>query len=195
GAKVYAEGVANTASFPTSHPLFLGPFLRIAPAVRQVLSDADVLFAVGGDLLTLSLPSDIDPMPHGLDVIHLDTDPWELGKNYPTTVAILGDPKATLPDLLAAIESRMTSARRQQARERLVAVSAAKARQLEELKSRARAEAHRTPMTSLAAIAAVAEALPREAVVVDESISSAAGLRNLVASDDPQSFFGLRGGG
>ena len=50
-------------------------------------------------------------------------------------------------------------------------------------------------MTSLAAIAAVAEALPREAVVVDESISSAGGLRNLVASDDPQSFFGLRGGG
>ncbi len=195
GAPVYAEGVANTASFPTSHPLFRGAFARLAPAVRQVLSEADVLFSVGGDLLTLSLPSDIDPMPPGLDVIHLDTDPWELGKNYPTGVAILGDPKATLPDLLQALEARMTPARRRQARERLEATRAARSVQLEELRSRARAEAQRTPMTSLAAIAAVADALPPEAVVVDESISSGGGLRLLVRSDDPRSFYGLRGGG
>jgi benzoylformate decarboxylase len=41
----------------------------------------------------------------------------------------------------------------------------------------------------------VADALPAEAVVVDESISSGAGLRSLLRSDDPQSFYGLRGGG
>ena len=39
----------------------------------------------------------------GMPVVHLDTDPWELGKNYPADVAILGDPKATLPDLTAAL--------------------------------------------------------------------------------------------
>ena len=42
---------------------------------------------------------------------------------------------------------------------------------------------------------AVADALPSEAVVVDESISSGAGLRVLLRSDDPRSFYGLRGGG
>jgi benzoylformate decarboxylase len=195
GAPVYAEGVANTASFPSSHPLFRGPFLRVAPAVRQVLSEADLLFSVGGDLLTLSLPSDIDPMPPGLEVIHLDTDPWELGKNYPTGVAILGDPKATLPDLLAALEARLTPAGRGRARERLEATRAAKARQVEELRARAGVEAQRVPITPLAAISAVADALPPEAVVVDESISSGGGLRMLLRSDDPRSFFGLRGGG
>jgi benzoylformate decarboxylase len=195
GAPVYAEGVANTASFPASHPLFRGAFVRVAPAVRQILSQADVLFSVGGDLLTLSLPSDIDPMPPGLEVIHLDTDPWELGKNYPTAVAILGDPKATLPDLLAALEARMTPARHRQARERLEATRAAKARQVEEVRARARAEAHRIPITPLAVMSAVADALPPEAVVVDESISSSGGLRTLLRSDDPRSFFGLRGGG
>lgn len=195
GAPVYAEGVANTASFPASHPLFRGAFVRVAPAVRQILSQADVLFSVGGDLLTLSLPSDIDPMPPGVEVIHLDTDPWELGKNYPTAVAILGDPKATLPDLLAALEARMTPARRRQARERLEATREAKARQIEEVRARARAEAHRVPITPLAVMSAVADALPPEAVVVDESISSSGGLRTLLRSDDPRSFFGLRGGG
>jgi benzoylformate decarboxylase len=195
GAPVYAEGVANTASFPASHPLFRGTFVRLAPAIRQVLSQADVLFSVGGDLLTMSLPSDIDPMPPGLEVIHLDTDPWELGKNYPTRVAIFGDPKATLPDILAALESRMTPARRRRARERLDATRAVKARHVEELRARARAEAERVPMTPLVLVEAVAEALPPEAVVVDESISSGAGLRALLRSDDARSFYGLRGGG
>ena len=195
GAPVYAEGVANTASFPASHPLFRGSFVRVAPAVRQVLSDADVLFSVGADLITLSLPAEIDPMPPGLEVIHLDTDPWELGKNYPAKVAILGDPKATLPDLLAELEARLTPGRRRQARERLAATGAAKARHAEELRTRARAEAQRSPMTSLALMSTVADALPPDAVVVDESISSAFGLRSLLRSDDPQSFYGLRGGG
>ncbi len=195
GAPVYAEGVANTASFPSSHPLFRGALARVAPAVRQLLLDADVLFSVGGDLLTLSLPFDVDPMPPGLEVIHLDIDPWELGKNYPTGVAILGDPKATLPEILAAIEARMTPARRQQARERLLANRAAKSRQVEELRTRARAEAQRTPITPLAVMSAVADALPSEAVVVDESISSGGGLRVLLRSDDSRSFYGLRGGG
>jgi benzoylformate decarboxylase len=167
----------------------------VAPAVRQVLSDADVLFSVGADLITLSLPAEIDPMPPGLEVIHLDTDPWELGKNYPAKVAILGDPKATLPDLLAELEARLTPGRRRQARERLAATGAAKARHAEELRTRARAEAQRSPMTSLALMSAVADALPPDAVVVDESISSAFGLRSLLRSDDPQSFYGLRGGG
>jgi benzoylformate decarboxylase len=195
GAPVYAEGVASTASFPASHPLFRGTFVRVAPAVRQVLSEADVLFSVGGDLVTLSLPSDVEPMPPGLEVIHLDTDPWELGKNYPARVAILGDPKATLPDLLAELEPRLTPARRRRARERLAATGAAKARHAEELRARARAETQRTPITPLALMAAVADALPADAVVVDESISSGAGLRTLLRSDDPRSFYGLRGGG
>jgi benzoylformate decarboxylase len=32
-------------------------------------------------------------------------------------------------------------------------------------------------------------------VVIDETISSGAGIRSLIRSDDPQSFYGMRGGG
>jgi len=195
GAPVYAEGIANTASFPASHPLFRGTFVRVAPAIRQLFSQADVLFSVGGDLLTLSLPSDLDPMPPDLQIVHLDLDPWELGKNYPTPVAILGDPKATLPDLHAALEARLTPARRARARARLEETRVAKARHREELAAKARAEAQRSPIAPLALMHAVAEALPPEAVVVDETISSGAGLRTFLRSEDPKSFFGLRGGG
>jgi benzoylformate decarboxylase len=195
GAPVYAEAIPSTASFPASHPLFRGTLVRLAPAIRQVLAEADLLFSVGGDLLTLSLPADVDPIPDGLPIVHLDTDPWELGKNYPAAVAILGDPKATLPLLHAALESRLTPERRARARERFEAVRAARARHAEELAARARSEAPRVPITPLALMHAVAGALPPEAVVVDETISSGAGLRTFLRADDPQSFFGLRGGG
>jgi benzoylformate decarboxylase len=77
--------------------------IRTAPEVRKVLDQYDVLFSVGGDLFTLSLPHATDPMPPGMPLIHLDTDPWEIGKNYPAQVAILGDPKATLPGITGAI--------------------------------------------------------------------------------------------
>jgi benzoylformate decarboxylase len=195
GAPVYAEGVPSTASFPASHPLFRGALVRQAPAIRQVLLEADLLFSVGADLVTLSLPSDVEPVPEDLPIVHLDTDPWELGKNYPARVAILGDPKATLPELADLLEARLSPAGRRRARERFEATRAAKARQREELAARARAEAPRIPITPLALMHAVAEVLPPETVVVDETVSSGAGLRLLLRSDDPRSFFGLRGGG
>ena len=50
-------------------------------------------------------------------------------------------------------------------------------------------------MQPLALLHAIGETLPKDAVVVEEALSSAPGIRQLIRSDDPQSFFGLRGGG
>jgi benzoylformate decarboxylase len=195
GAPVYAEGVANTASFPSSHPLFHGAMPRLAPGIRAILQQHDVLFSVGGDLFTLSLPSDVEPMPEGLAIVHLDTDAWELGKNYAARAAILGDPKATLPELAALLSERMSAAQQAQARTRLDAARTAIAAEREALHAKARVEAGKTPLRPLALWQAMAEMLPRDVVVVEEALSSAPGLRQLLRSDDPQSFFGLRGGG
>src|SRR6202521_2061952 len=97
GAPVYAELVPSTASFPASHPLFHGTGARITPAIRKMLEQHDLLLSIGADLFTLSLPSDVQAIPPGLKIVHLDIDPWELGKNFPVDVGLLGDPKATLP--------------------------------------------------------------------------------------------------
>jgi len=47
----------------------------------------------------------------------------------------------------------------------------------------------------LALLEAIGDMLPNDAVVIEETLSSAPGIRSLIRSDDPQSFFGLRGGG
>ncbi|HEV2625719.1 MAG TPA: thiamine pyrophosphate-binding protein [Xanthobacteraceae bacterium] len=195
GAPVYSELVPSTASFPASHPLFRGAMTRMQGPIRKVLEQYDVLFSAGGDLFTLSLPSDIEPMPSSLTLIHLDTDPWELGKNYPPQVAILGDPKTTLPDITEAVRKAMSSGARGAARERLDAAKAATLAEREALKAKARDMAGQTPVQPLSLLHAIGETLPRDAVVIDETISSGAGIRSLIRSDDPQSFYGLRGGG
>ncbi|MFL5104957.1 MAG: thiamine pyrophosphate-binding protein [Xanthobacteraceae bacterium] len=195
GAPVYAELVPSSASFPASHPLFRGAMGRVTPAIRQVFDQYDLVFSVGADLFTLSLPSPVEPIPPGVPLIHLDIDAWELGKNYPAAVAILGDPKATLPDLTAALRQRMSAGQRAAARERLDAASEAIRREREALVAQARAAAAAKPIQPLALLHAIGETLPGDAVVVDETISSGVGIRQLMRSDDPQSFFGLRGGG
>ena len=195
GAPVYQECVPSTCSFPFTHPLFAGAFPRLGQPIRALLMQHDLVFSVGGDIFTLSLPSDIEPMPEGLPLIHLDLDPWEIGKNYPAKVAIQGDPKATLPDLAEALRRRLSADAVKASKSRAVEMGKAREAKIADLRKVASAEAGRTPITPLSLVASVADAVPDNAIVVDESISSGGGLRELLKPRDPKGFYGLRGGG
>ncbi len=195
GAPVLAECVPSTCSFPFTHPLYGGAMPRLAPAIRAQLLRHDLLFSVGGDLFTLSLPGDVDPMPPGLPVVHLDVNPWELGKNYPEAVAIHGDPKATLPELAEHVRRETGPTGHPQAGARIAAARSARQGVLADLAQRARRESGTVPMHPLALVNAIAETLPADVVVIDESISSALGVRDLLRCQDATSFYGLRGGG
>src|SRR5205807_1374861 len=69
GAPVMLEGVASTCSFPFTHPLYAGGSPRLGPQIYAALMRHDLVLSVGADLFTLSLPSEVDPMPHGLKAI------------------------------------------------------------------------------------------------------------------------------
>jgi len=195
GAPVITEGVASTCSFPFTHPLHAGSMPRTGPPIRALLMRHDLLFSVGGDLFTLSLPDDVDPMPPGLKVVHLDVNPWELGKNYPAEVAIFGEPKATLPELAEAIRRHTGKNGHPQAAKRKEAVTAAFAAERADLTKRAESEASRVPISPLTLMHEVAKVTPADAVIVDEAISSSQGIRHFFKCADSKSFFGLRGGG
>jgi benzoylformate decarboxylase len=185
GAPVYDEGMASRAMFPSSHPLYRGALVRLPAAIRGMLTQHDLLVSIGADLFTLSLPDDVDSMPESYPVVHLDTDPWELAKNYPEKVSILGEPKATLPELTEAVA----------AMKRLQHVKAEGIASLHKLHTMADALAERHPIHPLALMQTIGRLLPDDAVVIDETVSSGNGLRRFLKSDDAQSFYGLRGGG
>jgi benzoylformate decarboxylase len=195
GAAVYDEGMASRAMFPSSHPLYRGALVRLPEAINGLLAQHDLLVSVGGDLFTLSLPGEVESMPEGYKVIHLDTDPWELAKNYPEKVSILGEPKVTLPELTEAVRQARSAAESEDAAKRLVHVKAEGVSSLQKLHAMADAVAERHPIHPLALMQTIGRLLPDDAVVIDETVSSGSGLRRFLKSDDAQSFYGLRGGG
>ncbi len=195
GAPVVTEGVASTCNFPFTHPLHAGSLPRLAPPIRALMLQHDLVFSVGADLFTLSLPSDVEPMPSGLEIVHLDVNPWELGKNYPASVAIQCDPKETLPDIAEALRSRLGAKGHPDAAKRLAAVRDAQAAERDELARRAQKESLQVPISPLSLVHAVAQRIPDDGVIVDETISSGGGLRHFLRCGDPKSYFGLRGGG
>ena len=195
GAPVYDEGMATRCMFPSSHPLYRGALVRLPPAIRGMLMQHDLLLSVGADLFTLSLPDEVESMPEGMPIIHIDTDPWELGKNYPAKVAILGEPKTTLPELTAGILAARSVTEQLRAVSRLTHVRNEGISSLAHLHAMADALAERHPIHPLPLMQVIGQMLPANAVVIDETVSSGNGLRRFLKSDDPQSFFGMRGGG
>jgi benzoylformate decarboxylase len=195
GAPVYDEGMASRAMFPSSHPLYRGALVRLPEAISGMLNQHDLLVSIGADLFTLSLPGDVEALPDGYPVIHLDTDPWELAKNYPEKVSILGEPKVTLPELTVAVREARSASEAESAVKRLAHVKAEGIASLHKLHSLADAMAGRTPIHPLALMQTIGRLLPDDAVVIDETVSSGNGLRRFLKSDDAQSFYGLRGGG
>jgi benzoylformate decarboxylase len=194
-APVYDEGMASRAMFPSSHPLYRGAIVRLPEAIRGMLNQHDLLVSIGADLFTLSLPGDVESMPEGYLIIHLDTNPWELAKNYPEQVSILGDPKTTLPELTAAIRQARSGAESEGTVKRLAHVKAEGLASLHKLHTLGDSMAERHPIHPLALMQTIGRLLPDDAVVIDETVSSGTGLRRFLKSDDAQSFYGLRGGG
>jgi acetolactate synthase-1/2/3 large subunit len=88
---------------PTRHRLSFGcPGNYAAPPANQIVHEADLVLFVGchtGDQLTHTwrVPS------LATQVVQIDIDPLELGRSYPNTLGLMGDPKATLAKLADAI--------------------------------------------------------------------------------------------
>ncbi|WP_419815902.1 thiamine pyrophosphate-binding protein [Glacieibacterium sp.] len=191
GAPVHLEGMANTAAFPSNHPLFAGSVSRMAPALRAVMDRHDLLVSIGADLLTQSQASGVEALAPGTKVVHLDNDAWEIGKNHPAAAALLGDPKATLPLLTEAVLRRVGPA----AARRVGAEAAIAARQAK-LIAQAEAEADLLPLRPLPVLHRLGQLIPDDAIVIEELLSSGMNtVRQLISATRPDSWFGMRGGG
>ncbi|OYR24914.1 thiamine pyrophosphate-binding protein [Brucella lupini] len=95
-----ATSVGARGIIPTRHPLSVGTVGNYsAPPANEIVGAADVVFYIGcrtGDQVTLDwrVPQLSTP------VVQLDIDPTELGRNYPDTLGICGDPKRSLRRLI-----------------------------------------------------------------------------------------------
>jgi acetolactate synthase-1/2/3 large subunit len=95
--------------FPEDHELYAFHPGNIGNAVsNEIARDADVILAVGvtfSDETTSSYKPGVTFRIPPTRLIHIDIDQHELGKNYPTQVAMVADAKAALQDVLSAMKN------------------------------------------------------------------------------------------
>jgi acetolactate synthase-1/2/3 large subunit len=101
-----ATTLLGKSCIPESHELCLGMEGMHGEAfVNRTAQDADLIVAVGmrfSDRVTGNLAT---YAPHA-QVVHIDLDPAEIGKNVPVDLPIVGDAKQVLTELTPLVESR-----------------------------------------------------------------------------------------
>ncbi len=194
GASVYQNWMADV-NFPVNHPQYLGDFDPSSPSAKDVLRHVDVLIGIGCSLFAQAFFNPVAILPRDTRVIHIDENPWEVGKNIPTDCGIQADIQAALADLNDMIEKGMSSKEREEARERTKEIAREKARLKDQFRIQAENERDRVPISISRLMTEIRDALPPHAVVVDECWSSSEVLRKTVEMTQPKTFFRARKGG
>jgi len=191
GAAVYGSSIPYCAPFPTEHAAYMGALTRQQPQVRKTLEHHDLLLVLGADLLRMSVYSPVEPLPPELKVIHISERAHELGKNYRTDVAVQADVKQTLRALLPMLKGDRAAAERRSAELRARNWSA----QRDKARIDAMLAAETKPIDPQYLALRFTEALPRDAVVVDEGLVSTYSLPKFLAMRGPRDYYGLASGG
>jgi acetolactate synthase-1/2/3 large subunit len=99
-----ATSLNAKGTIPDGHPLSVGVCGSYSRwCANRVVAEADLVLFIGshtGSQVTLDWK--IPPM--GTPVIQIDIDPSELGRSYPTKVALQGDARSTVRRLIEALE-------------------------------------------------------------------------------------------
>ncbi|MFO1361382.1 MAG: thiamine pyrophosphate-binding protein [Burkholderiales bacterium] len=196
GAAVYASPIPYSAQFPTAHPAFLGALTRNQKQVRATLAPYDLLVCLGADLLRMSVYSPVEPLPADLPVVHVSERGWELGKNYRTDLALQADVKETLRALLPRVRAGRTPELAAQAAGRLAELAPRNwSAQRAQAAIDAMQDAETTPIDPRYLMLRISEHLPKDAVVVEEALTSSVALPGFLHLADRQGFYGLASGG
>jgi benzoylformate decarboxylase len=172
---VFQEPFGAQAGFPQDHPQFAGHLPARRTRLRELLAPHDVVLIVGTGALR-QYPFDAGPLVReGTRLAVVTEDPAEAHRS-PVELAVLGDPAATCAALAAAVDARGEPA-------------APRWRRPDPPAPPADGE----PMRAGHVLAALAERLPRDAVLVEETPSSRPELHARIPATAPLGFVSAMG--
>lgn len=148
-------------TIPADHPLTAGILCgATSPELRRTLENADVLLAVGTDFDAMWTNNWAYDFP--ADLIHVTLEASDIGRGYDPTVAFAADAKRTLSKIGAELQERSIPD----------TTGSNRATEIREAES-ARMEALRTvsepPITTVSALEAIRQGLPRDTIVTADA--------------------------
>ena len=193
GAKVYASYFSQV-NFPTSHPQFLGLASPGMPAGKALLEDADAVVAVGTPVFPGYFYFSGSALNPDTKLIHIDSDATQIGRTEPTDIGIVADGRTAMAALADALDLRMSGAAKEAAKGRIASVAEEKAAQKAEWQERLEARREISPMSTERMMTEIAESLPDDAIIVDDSVTTRASIFGAMEFDEPGSLLGITGG-
>ena len=195
GAGVYQDTIPTAAPFASAHPCFLGTLSRDQRDVSRRLGACDLLVCLGTDVLRMSVPATVPPLPPGLPVVQVGERSADLAKNYPTELAVQADVRETLAALNDRLRARRPSGYAAAASGRIERLrpqnwSAGRTAFVRSLEPCAGAPIHPDHLMRV-----LSDTLPADAIVVDEGLTSSRALPRLWPYRDGHSYYGLASGG
>jgi benzoylformate decarboxylase len=196
GCPVYQQTVPYGAHFLSEHPCFMGALSRNQPQVREVLSAHDLLIVFGADPLRMSVYHPVEPLPAQMPMVQVGLVDGDIGKNFAVEVAVKADVKETFLALTPLLESMGGAALASRASERMDALSrdnwTTRRKTLIESIS---AHAEQSPINPDWLLLQTIEAMPENAIFVEESLTAARHIPALLPYRDRFGFSGLASGG
>lgn len=195
GAAVYQDTIPTAATFLTDHDCYLGRLSRNQEDVSGRLANHDLLICLGTDLLRMSVPDAVAALPTGLPTVQVGQREADLAKNHPTELAVLANVRETLLEVNRRVGALQTSEQAEASRQR---VAALRSRNWSVERATLAASLERRPARPIdpdLLMLRLAQALPDDAVVVDEGLTSTTALARLLPTRDDSSYYGLASGG
>jgi benzoylformate decarboxylase len=192
GAPVHGQSLHATGVFPQAHPLYADTFAPAAPAIAKALAGYERVFLIGSQGFMVYPYQPGAPLPPHVDLVQLSPDPGSLGRYGAPSLALLGDPRATLEALLPLVRARADG----DAAGRAVAEAATRRQAtLAQAERLAESRYDASPSEPMAAAHAVLRALPPRTAVVDEAITTGFYVRRFHHDSSPDRYFFCKGGG
>jgi len=196
GCPAWQQTAPYGAQFLSESPCFMGSLPRVQPQVREILAPHDLMIVLGSDPLRMSVYSEVDPLPEGLSIVQIGLVDWDLAKNYPAEIALKADVKETLRALIPALKATGGAALDTRAKNGIAALAsknwtAKRAKLVDQISLK-----HDTsPIDPDWLTLQVVEAMPQNAILVDEGLTASRYMSALRAHRDRYGYHGLASGG
>jgi benzoylformate decarboxylase len=196
GCPAYQQSAPYGAHFLSESPCFMGALSRSQTQVRGVLSAYDLLIVLGADPLRMSVHSEVEPLPDGMPIVQVGLVDWDLAKNFGVEIALKADVRETLRALVPALKSKGGAALEARAKQGIAALASrnwtARRAGLVEQISKAR---DRAPIDPDYLTLQIVEAMPANAILVDEGLTSSRPMLSLRPHRERYGYHALASGG
>ncbi len=170
GAPVVMEPRYSFLSFPTTHPQSFQIAERQPSFDLPVWGEPDVMVAIGCRLIReyRYIPEPV--IKPATKIIHIEEDPWEIGKVFPVDIGIVADAKSALQSLIEYYSNVEPAAAVKT--ERLECLRKAKDQATAEIDSRVSQGWDATPINAARLARTMDRLFEKDALIVNESPTS-----------------------